>query len=157
DTEAFSMIPQHAAAIELFRNACGLSSPLSLHCAEAGQPTGGSIAETFDCPFVVVGRDSRSDLVLESDQVSRRHAYLQAVGGRIYVVDLESRSKLFWEGDEAPRSQGWLDAGRFIRIGPYLLRQAIKDYALGPLGGLQPSSPASEDLQNIAGSLPKAG
>jgi pSer/pThr/pTyr-binding forkhead associated (FHA) protein len=151
------MIIQNAAAIELFRNACGLSSPLSLHCEEAGQPTGGSIAQTFECPFVLVGRDSRSDLVLDSNHVSRRHAFLQAVGGRLYVVDLNSRSKVFWEGDKAPRGQGWLDGSRFIRIGPYVLRRAITDYALGPIAELQRSSPASEDLQNVSGNSPKAG
>jgi pSer/pThr/pTyr-binding forkhead associated (FHA) protein len=151
------MVTQHAAAIELFRNACGLRSPLVLHCVEANQSTGGSIAQTFDLPFVLVGRDSRSDLVLDSDQVSRRHAFLQAVRGRLYVVDLESRSKVFWEGDEAPRSQGWLEESRFIRVGPYLLRQAITDHALGPLAEFQPSSPASGDPQNIVDDVPKAG
>jgi pSer/pThr/pTyr-binding forkhead associated (FHA) protein len=111
-------------ALELFRNACGLTTPFALEFDEAGGPTADSAVRQFDNPFVLIGRDPRSDLVLENAQISRRHMFLQVIAGRIFVVDLHSRTKVYWEGEESPRSQGWLDPARFIQVGPYRIRSA---------------------------------
>src|SRR6516165_9409557 len=79
--------------LELFRRACGLSKPLSLECEPLGQPDVDPAQYCFDGPFVLIGRDPRSDLVLNDPQVSRRHAFFQAIAGRVFCIDLESRAK----------------------------------------------------------------
>jgi pSer/pThr/pTyr-binding forkhead associated (FHA) protein len=112
------------SALELFRNACGLSVPLALECEEAGGSTPGSDIHQCEYPFLLIGRDPKSDLVLDHAEISRRHTFLQAIAGRILVVDLHSRTKVFWDGEEAPRSKGWLSPNGFIQIGPYRIRRA---------------------------------
>jgi pSer/pThr/pTyr-binding forkhead associated (FHA) protein len=143
-------------ALELFRNACGLGVPLALDCEDASGSSAGSAICQFDYPFVLIGRDPRSDLILDDAQISRRHTFLQAVAGRILVVDLHSRTKILWEGEETPRSQGWLDQDRYIQVGPYRIRRtgcnAIQDQ---PAELPDPSSPLDEE-PNGAGSVPRA-
>jgi len=113
-------------ALERFRKACGLSAPLGLEvdCEDLSESAPDSALRSFDCPFVLVGRHPRLDLVLDDARVSRRHTFLQAISGRILVTDLESRTKVFWDGEEAPRSQGWLEPEEFIRVGPYRIRRS---------------------------------
>jgi pSer/pThr/pTyr-binding forkhead associated (FHA) protein len=113
---------EHEPALELFRRSCGLSAPIQLESEHTGQPMEGIVA-AFDFPFVLIGRHSRSDLRLDHGGVSRRHALLQAVAGRVFVVDLNSRSKVHWEGEEDSRSHGWFDHDRFIQVGPYRMRR----------------------------------
>jgi pSer/pThr/pTyr-binding forkhead associated (FHA) protein len=110
-------------ALELFRRACGLNAPLALECEGPNQSGSRSASREFDVPFLLIGRDPRSDLVLDSAQVSRRHAILQVAAGRVFVFDLQSRSKVHWEGEQSPRSEGWLDEAEFIKIGPYRIRK----------------------------------
>ena len=144
---------EHEPALELFRKACGLYAPLTLEFGESGQST-----QTFDCPFVLIGRDSRSDLVLDDSEVSRRHAFLQAIEeGRIYVVDLNSRTKVSWEGQETPCSQGWLDSDRFIQLGPFRIRRAQSDTGQEHLSELPHQATLSDEAQIGEGDLPRAG
>src|SRR5438309_157508 len=110
--------------LELFRLACGLSKPLLLECETLEEPDVGPTQHGFDGPFLLIGRDPRSDLVLNHPQVSRRHAFFQVIAGRVFCIDLESRTKLYWEGESAPRTRGWLDQGRRLAVGPYGLRWA---------------------------------
>jgi pSer/pThr/pTyr-binding forkhead associated (FHA) protein len=111
-------------AQELFRQACRLGSPLALECEVPDGSTDVANARSFDCPFVLVGRDPSCDLVLPDKQVSKRHAFLQAVAGQVFVFDLKSRTQIQWEGEDASRPQGWLDEGRSITIGPYRIRRS---------------------------------
>ena len=109
--------------VELFRKACGLGSPITLanrpaHSA-AGEPS------TLDSPqpFVLIGRSPKTDLSLSDDLVSRRHAYLQAVAGGVFAIDLESRTKTFWDDEPEARASGWLEPGQSLRIGPYRIER----------------------------------
>ena len=131
------------SALALFRNACGLSVPLALECKTANGSATASVTHAFDSPFVSIGRDRKSDLLLDHAEISRRQAFLQAVAGRILVVDLESRTKDSWEWEEAPRSKGWLDQDRFIQVGPYLIRRV----------GSSPSEEKPRDLPDLSSSL----
>jgi pSer/pThr/pTyr-binding forkhead associated (FHA) protein len=108
--------------LERFRRACGLDDPLTLEYQEAGGSPGAYVPYRFGGPFALVGRDPRSDLVLDDPQVSRRHALLQVIEGRVFCIDLQSRLQLYWEGEDQPRTRGWLDPGRRLRIGPYRVR-----------------------------------
>jgi pSer/pThr/pTyr-binding forkhead associated (FHA) protein len=143
-------------ALELFRKACGLKLPLVLQCGEAGQTTVASAPCVYDCPFVLVGREPRSDLFLDNALVSRRHAFLQAIGGRILVIDLQSRSKVYWEGEAAPRIRGWLDPGRYIQVGPYRIRLAASDAGASERDLLAGALPPPDAELSEAGSLPRA-
>lgn len=101
-----------------FLRACGGVGPLRLSV----EASGGMAAEPRDCagPFAIVGRDPRSDVVLDHHDVGKRHAYLQLIGGRLFFVDLGSRSGVH-RGEAKVRS-GWLGPGEAIRIGPFALR-----------------------------------
>ncbi len=143
------------SALKLFRNACGLRHPLALKCAREGEPSAGAEHIVFECPFAMLGRDSTSDLVLDDTQISRRHAYIQAVAGRLIVVDLHSRTKVFWDQEESPRNEGWLDCDHFIRIGPYRVWRADQYPDDEPIG---PSSPGSANGRDQSvDDMPKAG
>lgn len=72
-------------------------------------------------PFALVGRDPRADILLDHSLVSRRHVYLQVVGGDVFWIDLDSRSGTFSDGQL--QSTGWLDRGRLIRVGPFGLER----------------------------------
>jgi len=109
------------ASPEPFREACGLSGPLRLSVERLdGRPP--EIREVA-APFAVIGRDPGADLVLDDPEVSRRHAYLQVVAGRAFLMDVGSRSGLFWGVDR--RAEGWIDAGSAVRVGPYLVRPLL--------------------------------
>jgi pSer/pThr/pTyr-binding forkhead associated (FHA) protein len=113
----------HERALERFREACGLDAPIALKCEGPSGSEDSSAHRTFDCPFVLIGRDRRSGVFLDDVEVSRRHALLQAVEGQVFVLDLQSRSKVCWEGEDAPRAHGWLAESVAIKVGPYRIRR----------------------------------
>lgn len=92
----------------------------------------------LDSPLVIVGRSAQCELRLTHPDVSRRHACLQLLRGRVLCVDLGSRTGVHW--NEERRQSGWLDAERPVRIGPFELR----------LAGSRPSSaaPAAEVIDS---------
>ncbi|HEV3116183.1 MAG TPA: FHA domain-containing protein [Gemmataceae bacterium] len=106
-------------SLDLFRESCGMTGPLQLRVEYPG------VAEPLQWvlyqPFALIGREPRAHLQLDHEDVSRRHAYLQVVGGRVFFMDLESR--IPDDAEEAPRRTGWLDEEQMMRIGPYAIRQ----------------------------------
>ena len=133
-------------ALDLFREACGLLAPLKLEVRDPSSTAGSYVPHQVDRPCVIVGRDPRSDLVLQAPQVSRRHALLQAVGGRILCLDLHSRTKLRWEGETGQRDRGWLAAGHDLWIGPYAMRWAGPAWPASP-GPTPPALTSALDLE----------
>ncbi len=107
---------QHS--IDRFLEACGGSGPLCLNIEYQGRQE--PVQRVLQQPFALIGRDARSDLFLSHDQVSRCHAYLQLIGGRLFCVDLHSRTGTHWES--GPKAYGWLKRQRAIRVGPYWIR-----------------------------------
>ncbi len=118
------------SALELFRDACGLRAPLALECQDSSGTTLGAYTHQFDCPFALIGRDPRSDVVLHGAEVSRNHAFFQVVSGQVFCIDLNSRNQLLWEGETEKRARGWLDPGLSVRIGPYAIRRVGADLSL---------------------------
>src|SRR5271166_5979557 len=108
-------------ALDLFRDACGLRAPWTLEVRDP-RVAGGYLPHQVQHPFALVGRDPQAELVLQDAQVSRRHAFLQAVGGRILCIDLHSRTKMRFEGESGQRDRGWLAPGHDLWIGPYAMR-----------------------------------
>jgi pSer/pThr/pTyr-binding forkhead associated (FHA) protein len=97
-----------------FLEACGLGGPLRVRL-EGPEPLGGLLLE-FRRPFVVVGRDDRVELPIDSPEVSRRHAYFQVVDGRVFCVDLGSRTGVRWA--DGARDVGWVDRDQGVEVGP---------------------------------------
>jgi pSer/pThr/pTyr-binding forkhead associated (FHA) protein len=106
---------------DLFKTKCGSTAPLELNVS--GPSWASAERRVCEQPFVLVGRHERASLRLEDAAVSRRHAYLQQIGGRIFCVDLGSRTGIRWGGE--PRPAGWLRPDQEIRIGPFSLELAM--------------------------------
>src|SRR5579864_3630179 len=105
---------------ERFRSACGALAPLQLKVSGPGWTE--SEPRVFEQPFVLVGRHERSGLRLEDEAISRRHAYLQQLGGRVFCVDLGSRTGTRW--GQQSRPAGWLRPDEGIQMGPFALELA---------------------------------
>jgi len=109
-----------------FLTACGLTDSLQL-IVESQSTTEGEL-RLLHQPFAVIGRDPRADVVLDHTQVKRRHAYLQVVDGRAFWIDLESRTGT--QGDGQSQKSGWLEGGRTLCVGPFLIRRFVGDSQL---------------------------
>ena len=92
-------------------------------------------------PFAMIGREENCTCRLNHPDISRRHAYLQAIFGRIFCVDLGSRTGTHW--GEKSRKSGWLDPERPVRIGPYQV-QMLDSIGLGT-----PSVPFPENFSPL--------
>lgn len=123
-------------SIALFLEACGADGPLRL----AAEGPGGAV-RSWVCPqpYALIGRHPRADLVLDHAGVSRRHAYLQLIGGRLFFVDLGSPLGIR-SGDQFIRS-GWLDPGLMASIGPYMVRLPGGDPVGAAVGVPGPPNP----------------
>ncbi len=107
----------HAPA-NLFLQACGTVGPLELSV----ESPAGAARPVVPQPFALVGRVPQADVFLDHPEVSARHAYLQAVGGRVLVLDLHSRTGTRWA--DGARPAGWLRPGDAVGVGPFALRLA---------------------------------
>ena len=139
--------------MELFLQACRWLGPLSLTVAHPNELSATQL--DLNQPFAMVGCDPRTDLFLNHPGVSRRHAYFQVLGGRLFCVDLQSRTGLHWE--DGPKRSGWLEADQPLRVGPFRIR-ANGSGAASP-AGLSLSalySPVGQALQP-GGEGPQAG
>ncbi len=101
---------------ELFLASCGVFRRWTLSIYGENQPIK---KRAFATAYALVGRRDDSCLRLVHPNVSRRHAYLQALPGGIFCVDLGSRLGLRLNGTDCRR--GWLRAGQRAQIGPFAL------------------------------------
>lgn len=101
-----------------FLENCGVRSlEASVEREDAGAP---AVHRFSDHPYLLIGRDPRNDLHLDDDQVSKRHAYLQAVAGRVFCVDLGSRTGVHWPS--GPQPMAWVEWEEPLRIGGAVVR-----------------------------------
>jgi pSer/pThr/pTyr-binding forkhead associated (FHA) protein len=91
----------------------------------------------IDESTILIGRGSRCDLRLTHRDVSRRHALLQRVGGRLLVVDLCSRTGVLRDGERVETT--WLSPGEMLQVGPYALGWS-GDGAIDVSDGVEPSA-----------------
>ena len=117
----------------------------------------GAVTYQLEFPFAILGRDSRSDLVLNGPEVSRRHAFVQVIEGRAFCVDLESRTQLCWDGQAESRTRGWLDTQSTCRIGSFAIRRVGVDLPECPTNACADPLACCETDQTDAGSVPRAG
>ena len=128
-----------------FLEACGSAGPLVLGVEE---PDAAGVSwRVFDQPFVVVGRDPAADLFLRNRGISRRHAYLQMIAGRLFCVDLQSRTGTRW-GDE-PGLFGWVHPDPGVRMGPFRFRPRDEGpgTSTGKAGGVALPLPVSRSFE----------
>lgn len=118
-----------------FREAVGIEQPIQISVVRP--PDGSPSSRTLEFPFAVVGRGEDSDVRLESSKVSYRHAYVQAVAGRICCIDLGSRNGTRWPSGAAP--WGWMASEEQLGIGPFEMRLAAgAAHSNKPAGDLSP-------------------
>jgi pSer/pThr/pTyr-binding forkhead associated (FHA) protein len=101
-----------------FLQACGAEGPLQLDIKDCRRSM--SIRWTFEKPYALIGRDPRSDVVLDHEEVSLRHAYVQVIEGRPFFVDLGSRTGIVRENRQ--HQAGWLGPDQRIEIGPFVIQ-----------------------------------
>lgn len=127
----------YGIVMDKFFEVCGLDGRLRLDLDGPGGPE----CRTLDQPFAVIGRTSGADLTLSDRRVSRRHAYLQAIAGEVFCVDIGSRAGVFW-GRRRGRS-GWVDREQGVVISPFRIRRG-KDDGVG--GGPEGSGRTDDPL-----------
>jgi pSer/pThr/pTyr-binding forkhead associated (FHA) protein len=103
---------------EAFWQACAAQGSLRLSVKRPGQP--GALHQALGLPYAVIGRDSHVSLQLDDAKVSRRHAYVQLIGGQLFVMDLGSKTGIRSSG--GPLQAAWLPQRERIGIGPFWLR-----------------------------------
>jgi pSer/pThr/pTyr-binding forkhead associated (FHA) protein len=101
---------------ELFLASCGVFGRWSL---SVSGPKKVEKEPAFAVPYVLVGSRRDNYLRLKHPDVSRRHAYLQALPGGLFCVDLGSRLGLRF--DDQDRLWGWLRTGQRLHVGPFTL------------------------------------
>jgi pSer/pThr/pTyr-binding forkhead associated (FHA) protein len=108
-----------------FRQDCGLHSPFEVQVLSPGQTDWQS--SRFNRPFVMIGRDPLCDLVLDHDDVSRRHACIQIVNGIPTICDLGSRHGICKEGRHLQKSE--LRRNDTVELGPISIRVVMPEDA----------------------------
>jgi pSer/pThr/pTyr-binding forkhead associated (FHA) protein len=128
-----------------FRQALGVRRDLRLAVTEAGVRK--EIALTRPC--AVIGRAPEADVCLQSDTVSFRHAYLQAIGDRVVCIDLFGPNPVRWDdAGEHP----WVSAQRGLKIGHCRVELLDDGWA-----GVDPSIPSPLDYKPREGGLHEYG
>jgi pSer/pThr/pTyr-binding forkhead associated (FHA) protein/anti-anti-sigma regulatory factor len=89
---------------------------LEITAPDGPEPT----TQVVNGSFALLGRAEGCTCRFNHPEVARRHAYLQAIYGRLYCIDLGSGGGTFF--DDVPRPGGWFDPESKIRIGPYQIR-----------------------------------
>ncbi|WP_169978970.1 FHA domain-containing protein [Tautonia rosea] len=116
--------------MQRFWESCGARGPMEVRIE--GGADAGDVHRIIPGPFAVIGRDPKADLVLEDEAVSRRHAFVQVIAGRVFWMDLGSRTGIETGGIVAP--MGWLDEGGTIGIGPFRVSIVVKGLLADPSG-----------------------
>jgi hypothetical protein len=102
-------------ALEMLLGACGASTPFEL---SVSGPRGGLPERVIlDRPIALIGRDRRCAIRLRAKGVAPRHAYLQRIAGRPFIVNLGGSKGS--RGRDGNISGGWLRNGDAVGIGPY--------------------------------------
>lgn len=102
---------------------------------------------------LTVGRQSTNDIVIADRMVSKRHAVVGRVKGKIVVKDLSSRNGTFVNGEKVEKAI--LVSGDRLKIGNAVLR-FFKEEERGKTN-LDGSSPASRGVQKLGEYLIEAG
>ncbi len=129
---------------EAIWRACGSMGPLRLGVTP---PRPGSV-RVVPHPFAVIGRDSRCEIALDNEAISRRHALLLVLEGRLFGIDLGSREGTLWAN--TARAYGWLEGDATLTLGPYQV-QTLHPGPVGSVATFNPMASWPSGPQNGAG------
>lgn len=135
------MNPTSSAALSLpsaFAAACKMAGPFEVHVVN--RHSGVRHSQTFDHPFVLLGRAKPMRVRLDDPSVSQCHAFLQIIEGVPYCTDLGSRTGVVW--DDGSQGRGWVFPGQTLRIG-------IFDVTLSGPGASQSTPPLTEEPLDV--------
>jgi pSer/pThr/pTyr-binding forkhead associated (FHA) protein len=104
---------------------------------------------SLDRPCAIIGRSTEADVPLESETVSFRHAYLQAIGDRVFCIDLFGPNAVRWEDASA---HPWVTARRGLRVGDCKVELLDDGWA-----SADPSVPSPLDYKPREGGLNEYG
>lgn len=94
---------------------CGQLRPMILYARHQDHRTLSKYVITK--PYAIIGRNSSCDISLNHEDVSKQHAYLQVLDGKLFCIDQGSRHGIFWK--DTPQLYGWVLPGQPIEIGPF--------------------------------------
>src|SRR5262249_12904809 len=115
----------YAGDIQAFATACDARLPLRIRVTD--ERSGESEETLVDRPFAIIGTSELCDVRLVHPDLSRHHAYIQILGGRVLCCDLGSRTGTHW-GTEI-RSRSWMDPGVPAYMGPYSVRLVENEFS----------------------------
>ncbi len=106
------------SGIARFATSCGAFAPLEF----AIEYHDGVVAATgtLNQPFALIGRSPTCDIALDAEDLLPQSAFLQVVGGQVFVGDLGTRTGLRWHHGRHP--YGWMYPLEPIQIGPFALK-----------------------------------
>lgn len=100
---------------EQFATACGAYALMEVLIE---QKDGTAAARgLLDFPFALIGSHEASDIHLNATQIEPIHAFLQVIGGHVFVGDLGSRGGIYWP--HGREMYGWLVPDAPVQIGPF--------------------------------------
>lgn len=123
--------PGRAGATQVFSPPASVPPPPAVPSARLISLTDGREYAVDAVPFVI-GRDATANVVVESDQVSRRHAELLMVPGGNSLVDLSSNG--VWLNGRRITAPVMLRQGDVIRVGGSEFRYHLADSFAAPAG-----------------------
>ena len=104
-----------STSTERFATACGAYAPMEVLIE---QEDGTAAARgLLDFPFALIGSHEASDIHLNATDVEPIHAFLQVIGGHVFVGDLGSRGGIYWP--HGREMYGWLAPEAPVQIGPF--------------------------------------
>lgn len=101
----------HPSGDQEFRSALGVRRDLRFRVAPPGEA---SYDFSLGSACAVIGRAAEAQFLIPRATVSYRHAYLQAIGNRVFVADLFGANSVAWYDGVA---SGWASPRRPFRIG----------------------------------------
>ncbi len=106
------------SALARFATSCGAFAPFSIAIEyhDGVVAANGTLAQ----PFALIGRDPACDIALDAPELNPQTAFLQVIGGQVFVGDLGSTGGLRWHHGRHP--YGWMFPNEPIQIGPFALR-----------------------------------
>lgn len=125
DNQSMTMNPDLAE----FCRECGKVEPVRFTLSDNNDSTA-DLSWLMERPFAVVGRGEQCDIRLDDPDISRRHLYLQFLGGRVFCCDLGSRTGTKVSGHAF--SRGWIRQDQLIQFGAYTVRIAPNEFHDSP-------------------------
>lgn len=114
---------------------------------------------TFDKPKILIGRSKDADLRLESDEISRKHLYLEIENSKFYVEDLGSPNGVYINGEKlASNARTEIQTFFPLQIGTDIYIQILEEPSADiPAPRPRPAASADRSSTNVIRQKPAGG